>query len=250
VTIPFYVSPEQLTKDRSDFARAGVARGRAVVVLSAAEGMVLATVNPSRSLHKIAELYDRIAFAGVGKYNEFEALRRAGVRYADLRGYAYDRVDVDARGLAGAYAETLGEVFTGHPKPFEVELALAEVGDVPGADRVFRIGFDGSVQDGEALVVIGGHASEVTAGLHAAGVHAAPDSAPPPLATALRAIANTLVPAPDFANDDAAAPGTSRSLAPESGAYSTLECALLDRTATRRSFRRLTSSQMVELAVE
>ncbi|MDR1152805.1 MAG: proteasome subunit alpha [Bifidobacteriaceae bacterium] len=249
MTVPFYVSPEQLTKDRSDFARAGVARGRAVVVVPTVEGMALATVNPSRSLHKIAELYDRIAFAGVGKYNEFEALRRAGVRYADLRGYAYDRVDVDARGLAGAYAETLGEVFTGHPKPFEVELALAEVGNTPDSDRVFRIGFDGSVQDDETLVVIGGRASEVTSRLRAAGIYPTPNAEPPGLGATLRAIAAALAPAASAtAADDAANPR--QPLSPAPSAYSGLECALLDRTATARSFRRLAPRQIAELATE
>jgi proteasome alpha subunit len=127
MTQQFYVSPEQLMKDRADFARKGIARGRSVAVISCADGIALVAENPSPSLHKIGEIYDKIAFAAVGKYNEFESLRQAGVRYADVRGYSYDREDVTARGLASVYAQSLGAVFTAEQKPFEVELAVAEV---------------------------------------------------------------------------------------------------------------------------
>ena len=130
--MPFYVSPEQLMKDRADFARKGIARGRSVVVLAYDNGIAFVAENPSRALHKVCEIYDRIAFAAVGKYNEFENLRVAGVRYADLRGYSYDRSDVTARGLANAYAQTLGAVFTQESKPYEVEIVVAEVGATPG----------------------------------------------------------------------------------------------------------------------
>ena len=126
--MPFYVSPEQLMKDRADYARKGIARGRSVVVLAYDDGIAFVAENPSRALHKVSEIYDRIAFAAVGKYNEFENLRVAGVRYADLRGYSYDRTDVTARGLANAYAQTLGTVFTQESKPYEVEIVVAEVG--------------------------------------------------------------------------------------------------------------------------
>ena len=136
MSIPFYVSPEQLTKDRAEFARKGIARGRPVLVASCAEGVLFVAENPSPSLHKIAEIHDRIGFAGVGKYHEFETLRVAGVRYADLRGYAYDRADVAARALAGAYAQTLGATFAQESKPFEVEILLAQVGREPGADEI------------------------------------------------------------------------------------------------------------------
>ncbi len=132
MTQQFYVSPEQLMKDRADFARKGIARGRSVVVISCRDGIALVAENPSPSLHKIGEIYDKIAFAAVGKYNEFESLRQAGVRYADVRGYSYDREDVTARGLASVYAQSLGAVFTAEQKPFEVELAVAEVGHCPG----------------------------------------------------------------------------------------------------------------------
>ena len=126
--MPFYVSPEQLMKDRADYARKGIARGRSVVVLGYEGGIAFVAENPSRALHKVSEIYDRLAFAAVGKYNEFENLRVAGVRYADLRGYSYDRIDVTARGLANAYAQTLGTVFTQESKPYEVEIVVAEVG--------------------------------------------------------------------------------------------------------------------------
>jgi proteasome alpha subunit len=161
MTQPFYVSPEQIMKDRADFARKGIARGRSVVVLSCHEGIALVAENPSPSLHKIGEIYDKIAFAAVGKYNEFESLRQAGVRYADVRGYSYDRVDVTGRGLASVYAQSLGAVFTAEQKPFEVELTVAEVGHDVGSDHLFRLTFDGSIADERRFVVMGGAAERV-----------------------------------------------------------------------------------------
>src|SRR5699024_1614083 len=154
---PFYVSPEQVMKDRADFARAGIARGRSVVVLGYDEGILFVADNPSsRSLNKVSEIYDRIGFAAVGKYNEFENLRVAGIRYADLRGYSYDRSDVTARALANAYAQTLGTVFTQDQKPYEVEIVVAEVGRTASADRIYRLTYDGSVSDENGCVAIGG----------------------------------------------------------------------------------------------
>jgi len=159
MTQQFYVSPEQLMKDRADFARKGIARGRSVVVISCEEGLALVAENPSPSLHKIGEIYDKIAFAAVGKYNEFESLRQAGVRYADVRGYSYDREDVTARGLASVYAQSLGAVFTAEQKPFEVE--LAEVGESPSDDHLYRLTFDGSIADEKRFIVMGGQADKV-----------------------------------------------------------------------------------------
>lgn len=161
----FYVSPEQVMKDRADFARKGIARGKSVVVLSYRDGMALVAENPSATLHKISEIYDRIAFAAVGKYNEFESLRQAGIRYADVRGYSYDRVDVTARGLASVYAQSLGTVFTAEQKPFEVELAVAEVGENESEDHIFRLNFDGSIADETGFLAMGGQADTVQAAL-------------------------------------------------------------------------------------
>ncbi len=161
MTQQFYVSPEQLMKDRADFARKGIARGRSVVVISCRDGIALVAENPSPSLHKIGEIYDKIAFAAVGKYNEFESLRQAGVRYADVRGYSYDREDVTARGLASVYAQSLGAVFTAEQKPFEVELAVVEVGPTPETDHLYRLTFDGSIADEQEFIVMGGQADKV-----------------------------------------------------------------------------------------
>ena len=152
----YYVSPEQLMKDRADFARKGIARGRAVIVASCAEGIALIAENPSGSLHKIGEIYDRIAFAAVGKYNEFESLRQAGVRYADTRGYSYARQDVTGRGLASVYAQSLGAVFTAEAKPFEVELAVLELGETQEEDTLFSLNFDGSIAEQPGLIIMGG----------------------------------------------------------------------------------------------
>ena len=163
MTMPFYVSPEQVMKDRADYARKGIARGRSLVAMSAAEGIVIVAENPSRTLYKISEIYDRIAFAGVGKYNEFDQLRIAGVRHADLKGYSYSREDVDARSLANAYAQMLGQIFTHEMKPMEVEILVAEVGVDPEHDQIFHILYDGSVVDEDRYSVIGGDAESITA---------------------------------------------------------------------------------------
>ena len=220
MSMPFYVSPEQLMKDRADYARKGIARGRSVVVLQYDEGIVFATENPSRALHKISEIYDRIAFAAVGKYNEFENLRVAGVRYADLRGYSYDRQDVNARGLANAYAQTLGTVFTTEPKPLEVELVVAEVGSGPERDQIYRLSYDGSVADEHGYVAMGGLADRLVTQLADAW------RAGLTLAEAVRIAVLVLGTQPE---------GEARQLP-----ASQLEVAVLERSRPRRAFRRLT----------
>src|SRR4029079_9804479 len=161
MTMPFYVSPEQLMKDRADFARKGIGRGRGVVAVQYGDGIVLVSENP-RSLHKISEIYDRVAFAAVGRYNEFENLRIAGGRLADMRGYAYDRRDVTGRGLANAYAQTLGTIFSsGGEKPYEIEIFVAEGGDAPDDDQIFRLTFDGQVVEEHDFAVMGGAADVI-----------------------------------------------------------------------------------------
>ena len=163
MSMPFYVSPEQLMKDRADFARKGIARGRSVAVVQYADGILFVSENPSQALHKVSEIYDRIAFAAVGRYNEFENLRIAGVRLADMRGYAYDRRDVTGRALANAYAQTLGTIFSsGGEKPYEVEIFVAEIGDEPGADQLYRLTYDGQVADEHGYAVMGGAADTVS----------------------------------------------------------------------------------------
>ena len=162
MSMPFYVSPEQLMKDRADFARKGISRGRSVAVVQYADGVLFVAENPSRALHKISEIYDRIGFAAVGRYNEFENLRIAGVRLADLRGYSYDRRDVTGRSLANAYAQTLGTIFSaGGEKPYEVELFVAEVGDDVSGDQIYRLTYDGSVADVQGYAVMGGQSEQV-----------------------------------------------------------------------------------------
>jgi proteasome alpha subunit len=164
--MPFgYVSPEQVMKDRADYARKGIARGRSVVVVQYDGGILFVAENLSRALHKISEIYDRIAFAAVGKYNEFENLRMAGVRYADLRGYSYDRQDVTGRGLANVFAQTLGTIFTVESKPYEVEIVIAEVGESADDDQIYRLTYDGSVADEHGFVAMGGSAEKITQGL-------------------------------------------------------------------------------------
>ena len=165
MSMPFYVAPEQMMKDRADFARKGIARGRALVAVRYNDGIVIVAENPSETLRKVSEIYDRIAFAGVGKYNEFDQLRVAGVRAADLKGYQYSRDDVDARSLANSYAQMLGTIFTHEMKPMEVEILVAEVGLVADGDQMFHILYDGTVMDEHDYAAIGGDAETVSARL-------------------------------------------------------------------------------------
>ncbi|MDO5503191.1 MAG: proteasome subunit alpha [Actinomycetia bacterium] len=218
--MPFYVSPEQLMKDRADFARKGIARGRSVVVLTYDKGILFVAENHSRALHKISEIYDRIGFAAVGKYNEFENLRVAGIRYADLRGYSYDRSDVTARGLANAYAQTLGTVFTQDAKPYEVEIVVAEVGDSPATDQIYRLTYDGSVADEHGFVAMGGATEPIEQALRE---RYAPDLS----------LGDALVLAVSVLGADPAG-GERRTLGEDQ-----LEVAVLDRGRPRRTFRRI-----------
>ena len=165
MTNPYYVSPEQVMKDRADYARKGIARGRSLVALEYAGGIVMVAENPSRTLHKISEIYDRIAFAGVGKYNEFQMLRDAGVRLADQKGYAYSRIDVVANELANTYAQSLGQVFTNEMKPFEVEVLVAQIGLGSKPNEMFHVLYDGTVMDESKYCVLGGNAPEIEAKL-------------------------------------------------------------------------------------
>lgn len=234
MTQQFYVSPEQLMKDRADFARKGIARGRSVVVISCADGIALVAENPSPSLHKIGEIYDKIAFAAVGKYNEFESLRQAGVRYADVRGYSYDREDVTARGLASVYAQSLGAVFTAEQKPFEVELAVAEVGRDQAEDHLYRLTFDGSIADEHSFVVMGGQAEKVSAAIEGGW------QATLGFADAVRLAMAGLAAATE--KEEPAVPVPSRAL----------EVAVLDRLSeatrgSRRAFRRLNDADITAL---
>src|SRR5713101_3509813 len=151
-----YVPPEQLIKDRSEYARKGIARGKSVVALEYADGILFVAENPSATLHKVSEIYDRIAFAGVGKYDEYERLRILGIRQADLKGSAYAREDVTARALANLYSQVLGEMFTAAFKPFEVEILVAEVGDPGQESQLYRVMYDGVMTDEEGFVALGG----------------------------------------------------------------------------------------------
>lgn len=229
MTFPFYVSPEQIMKDRADYARKGIARGRSVVVVGYDDGILFATENPSRALHKVGEIYDRIAFAAVGKYNEFESLRVAGVRYADLRGYSYDRADVSARGLANAYAQTMGSVFTTEAKPLEVEVVVAEVDSDPAGDELYRLSYDGAVAEVRGYVVMGGEAERLQAVV--AGGWSEGMSLSAAIGLAVRALGSA---GPDGGADRVLRSGQ-------------LEVAVLDRTRPRRAFRRLTGAVLDEL---
>ena len=161
MSMPYYVAPEQMMKDRADFARKGIARGRSLVAMQFADGIAIVAENPSHTLRKISEIYDRIAFAGVGKYNEFDQLRVLGVRSADLKGYQFSRQDVDARSLANQYAQMIGQTFTHEVKPLVVEILIAELGATSDKDQLFHIMYDGTVLDEQRFIVIGGDADSI-----------------------------------------------------------------------------------------
>jgi proteasome alpha subunit len=237
VTMPIYASPEQFMRDRSEYARKGISRGRSVVVTTYTGGVLFVSESRSPTLHKVSEIYDRIGFAGVGRYNEFENLRTAGIRLADVRGYSYDRRDVTGRWLANAYAQTLGSIFSEHQKPFEVELCVAEVAKGAGAgptadnpalhDQLYRISYDGSITDEPRFVVMGGLTEPVVAALDAS-YDPAWD-----LGAALRAAVSALT---------AGENGASRSIP-----AAQLEVAVLDRTLPTRTFRRVQGAALAAL---
>jgi proteasome alpha subunit len=162
VTLPLYASPEQLMRERSELARKGIARGRSVVALKYSGGVLFVAENPSATLHKVSEIYDRIGFAAAGRYSEYESLRRAGIRHVDLWGYSYDRRDVSARQLANVYAQTLGSIFTEQLKPFEVEICVGEVGSRPEEDQLYRLTYDGSIVDEPQHLVMGGQTEPIS----------------------------------------------------------------------------------------
>jgi proteasome alpha subunit len=228
--MPFYVSPEQAMKDKADYARKGIARGRSGVVIQYDGGILFVAPNPSRALHKISEIYDRIAFAAVGRYNEYEILRKAGVRYADITGFQYDRQDVTARGLANWYAQTLGTIFTDSPKPFEVEIVVAEVAEAPAEDQIYRITFDGSVNDEHGFVAMGGQAETLSTMLREHYSEGASLSAA--LGAAITSLAAQ-------ANGDRVEINAGQ-----------LEVAVLDRSREHRTFRRVTGARLESLLAE
>jgi proteasome alpha subunit len=231
--MPFYVSPEQQMKDKADFARKAITRGRSGVVIDYDAGFLFVSPNPSRALHKFSELYDRIAFAAAGRYNEFDRLRQAGVRYADLTGYQYDRQDVTSRGLANWYAQVLGTIFIESNKPLEVEMAIAEVGDTAADDQIYRITFDGTITEEHHYLVMGGQADPVAAVLKERYAQGATLAGA--MAVAIAALA--------------AAQGNGAEQTEITAA--SLEVATLDRFRTsHRMFRRLTGPRLEALLAE
>ena len=223
MTLPFYVAPEQVMKDRADDARKGIARGRSLVGVVYDDGVLICAENQSRTLHKVSEIYDHIAFAGVGRYNEFDSLRTAGVRLADLRGYSYSREDVDARSLANAYAQTLGQVFTHEMKPMEVEILVAELGIDGHPNQLFHILYDGTVVDEENFIALGGEAETINERLKESFTEGMD------LGSALRSAVTALA-------------GPERTLT-----AGDLEVAVLGRSNGRRAFKRVQDGELEQL---
>ena len=226
--LPYYVSPEQMMKDKAEYARKGISRGRSIVTLEYRDGILLVAENPSTLLHKISEIYDRIAFAGVGRYNEFENLRIAGIRHADIKGYSYSRGDVSAKSLANAYSQALGNIFTQDIKPFEVEVLVVEVGDNNGTkNEIYHILYDGTIEDEKNYAAMGGQSEEIRRYLKD-NFQESLD-----LAQALRLGVRALM-------------VTQNKTLTERD----LEVAVLDRTKERRKFRRIPAEVLHQLLTE
>jgi proteasome alpha subunit len=223
MTMPYYVAPEQVMKDRAEYAQKGIARGRSLVATVYDEGIAIVADNPSRSLHKISEIYDRIAFAGVGKYNEFDQLRVSGIRHADTKGYAYSREDVEARSLANLYAQYLGQVFTHEMKPLEVEILVAELGDGRRPAQLYHIAYEGTITDEDRYAVLGGETELIAQRLEEQWTAAWG------LSDALRGAVSALA-------------GPDRTLTPDG-----LEVAVLAEGNGRRAFRRIVEAELVRL---
>ncbi|MFW0785722.1 proteasome subunit alpha [Gordonia sp. CPCC 206044] len=239
MTFPYYASAEQIMRDRSELARKGIARGRSVIALTYADGVLFVAENPSNTLRKISEIYDRIGFAAVGKYNEFESLRKAGIQLADMRGYSYDRADVAGLSLANAYANTLGAVFTEQAKPYEVELCVAEVPKYgkPGTPQLYRISYDGSISDEPRFLVMGGATEAITTALR--------DTYEPDLdLSAALSVAVTALTTPTEGTNGS---GSSSAPARRNLTASDLEVAILDRNRQRRAFKRLNNTALADL---
>jgi proteasome alpha subunit len=215
--MPYYVSPEQMMQDKAEYAKKGIAKGRSIIAMEYADGVLLAADNPSASLHKVSEIYDSIAFAGAGKYSEFENLRKAGIRHADLKGFMYSRVDVTGRSLANGYSQSLGTIFSQEIKPLEVEILVVQVGVNGHPNEIYRISFDGSIIDEKNFAVIGGKSDAVQAVLKEKNSNQAPA-----LETALARCVSALEQTANL------------KLSPEG-----LEAAVLDRNRAGRKFRRL-----------
>ena len=223
---PYYVSPEQLMKDKAVYARKGIGRGKSVVVMEYSDGILFLAENTSATLHKISEIYDRIAFAGVGKFNEYEQLRIGGIRLSDLKGYSYSRHDVTAKALANAYSQTLGNIFTSEIKPYECEILVAAVGDETGQNEIFHILYDGSVTDRERWVAMGGQAESIEAHLKANY----PTNYPAEM--------------PDFSAALDLAMAALKAAGERELTAENVESAVLDRTRGRRKFRRVTDEEL------
>jgi proteasome alpha subunit len=223
--LPYYVSPEQMMQDKAEYAKKGIAKGRSIIALEYNDGILLAADNPSSSLHKVSEVYDRIAFAGAGKYSEFEHLRKAGIRHADLTGYMYSREDVSARTLSNAYSQSLGTAFSTDVKPLEVELLVVQVAAHDQSSEIYRILFDGSIIDEKSFAVIGGRAEAVQQYLkeHATTQPATLQDSLKRCLAALEQVAGQKIPSDN------------------------LEVAVLDRTRVGRKFKRLSSADIFQL---
>jgi len=224
MAFPYYVSPEQMMQDKAEYAKKGIAKGRSIIAMEYQDGILMVADNPSTSLNKISEIYDNIAFLGAGRYSEFENLRKAGIRHADLKGYMYSREDVTAKSLANAYSQALGTTFSQEVKPLEVEIAVVAVGEGGQSGEIYRISFDGSITDERGFTVIGGRSEAITLFLkdrYKVGV-----SLSDTLKLCTEAMEST----------------TGQRLAVQS-----LEVAVLDRNRQGRKFRRLTTDEITEL---
>lgn len=224
MSVPYYISPEQFMKDKHKYAREGIARGKSILAMEYADGILFVAENPSATLHKVSEIYDKVAFAGVGKFNEYESLRMHGVRQADVKGYSYSREDVTARGLANSYSQALGQIFTEQMKPYEVEILIAAVGEGNTTNELYHILYDGYIEDEHGFVAMGGHSEALGALLQETYKEGA--SLKNGVAMGVKALGEA---------GGQAVPSEN------------LEVAVLDRNRDRRKFRRLNDKEVEDI---
>lgn len=241
MTMPLYASAEQVMRDRSEYARKGIARGRSVIVLKYADGILFVAENPSSTLHKVSEIYDKIGFAAVGRYSEFENLRQAGIRFADVRGYQNDPRDVTSRSLANVYATTLGTYFTEQIKPFEVEICVAEVGETSAADTLYRLTYDGSIVDEPQYIVMGGTVDAANTALKESFADGLTLAEAVPVAVKALSAGSPSTGSASTGSTPAGSGG------PELLPANKLEIAVLERARPRRAFRRIAGAALDSL---
>ncbi len=134
---------QQTLRQKADYVLDRLREGSPVVGISAQEGVLLCTVR--RSQRKIFEIYDRLAFAGLGNPSDLEAVRQLAVDFAHAEGFQRSPQDVSIQRVVGfAVSPALKRHFS---DPLRLPLVLcglfAQVGDASGDDLFYILNYDG-----------------------------------------------------------------------------------------------------------